>query len=123
MLYGFWLESPKSYYQQCFYRKEKEDCDTDFSHIYVQSVSMAGRVDTTAKMSQVSSRQQHRSNAEAQTPAKYFKRNVAIPTRPHREYQCKVFAFGGSCHFTTWPRFKCSLHERCWPQASYHLAE
>ena len=71
-----------------FYRKEKEDCDTDFSHICVQSVSMAGRVDTNAKMSPVPARQQHRSNAEAQTTKMYFKRNVAIPIRPHHhEYQ------------------------------------
>ena len=55
-----------------FYRREKKDCDTDFSHIYMQSALIAGRVDTNAKMSQVSSRQQHRSNAEAQTPKKVF---------------------------------------------------
>ena len=99
MLCGFWLESreratvdnveARGIIQEVasFYRKEKEDCDTDFSHICVQSVSMAGRVDTNAEMSPVPSRQQHRSNAEVQTPKKYFKRNVAIPPRPHHQYQ------------------------------------
>ena len=53
-----------------FYRKRKKDCDTDppgtdVSHIYVQSVSMAGKVCTNAEMPRISSREQHHFNAEA----------------------------------------------------------
>ena len=33
-----------------FYRKEREDCGTNFSHIYNQSVSMAEKVGTAAEM-------------------------------------------------------------------------
>jgi len=40
---------------------------------------MVGKVDINSEMSRISSRQQHRSNAEAQTPKEYFKQNVAIP--------------------------------------------
>ena len=66
-----------------FYRKEREDCDANFSHIYVQSVSMAGKVGTNAEMPRISSRQQHRSNAEVQTPKEYFKQNDAIHLLDH----------------------------------------
>ena len=43
-----------------FYRKQRKDCDTDppgtdASHIYVQSVSMAGNVCTNAEMPRISS--------------------------------------------------------------------
>ena len=40
---------------------------------------MAEKVATAAEMPRLTSRQQHRSNAEAQTPREYFQRNVAIP--------------------------------------------
>ncbi|PFX12621.1 Zinc finger MYM-type protein 1 [Stylophora pistillata] len=66
-----------------FYRKEKEDCGTNFSHIYNQSVSMAEKVGTAAEMPRLTSRQQHRPNAEAQTPREYFQRNVAILLPDH----------------------------------------
>ena len=49
-----------------FYQKEREDCGTNFSRIYNQSVSMAEKVGTAAEMPRLTSRQQHRSNAEAQ---------------------------------------------------------
>ena len=63
-----------------FYRKEREDCGTNFSLIYNQSVSMAEKVGTAAEMPRLTSRQQHRrSSAEAQTPKEYLQRNVAIP--------------------------------------------
>ena len=51
--------------------------------MYNQSVSMAEKVGTAAKMPQLTSRQQHRSNAEAQTPKEYFQTNVAIPLLDH----------------------------------------
>ena len=60
------------------YRKEREDCGTNVSRIYNQSVSMAEKVGTAAGMPRLTSRQQHRSNPEAQTPIEYFQRNVAI---------------------------------------------
>ena len=66
-----------------FYRKEKEDCCTNVSRIYNQSVSMAEKVDIAAEMPRLTSRQQHRSNAEAQTAREYFQRNVAIPLLDH----------------------------------------
>ena len=66
-----------------FYRKEREECGTNFSRIYNQSVSMAEKVGTAAEMPRITSRQQHRSNAEAQTPREYFQRNVAIPLLDH----------------------------------------
>jgi len=66
-----------------FYRKEREDCGTNFSCIYNQSVSMAEKVGTAAEMPRLTSRQQHRSNAEAQTPREYFQRNVSIPLLDH----------------------------------------
>ena len=48
-----------------FYRKQREDCGTNFSHIYNQCVSMAEKVGTSAEMPRLTSRQQHCSNAEA----------------------------------------------------------
>ena len=66
-----------------FYRKEREDCCTNVSRIYNQSVSMAEKVGTAAEMPRLTSRQQHRSNAEAQTSREYFQRNVAIPLLDH----------------------------------------
>ena len=66
-----------------FYRKEREDCGTNFSHIYNQSISMAEKVGTAAKMPRLTSRQQHRSNTETQTLRGYFQRNVAIPLLDH----------------------------------------
>ena len=51
--------------------------------MYNQSVSMAEKVGTAAEMPQLTSRQQHRSNAEAQTPKEYFQTNVAIPLLDH----------------------------------------
>ncbi|KAK2561865.1 hypothetical protein P5673_015259 [Acropora cervicornis] len=47
------------------YRKQREDCGTNFSHIYNQCVSMTEKVGTAAEMPRLTSRQQHRSNAEA----------------------------------------------------------
>ena len=41
------------------------------------------KVGTNVEMPRISSKQQHRSNAEAQTPKKYFKRNVMIPLLDH----------------------------------------
>ena len=58
-----------------FYRKQREDCGTNFSHIYNQCVAMAEKVGTAAEMPRLTSRQQHRSNAEARTPREYFQRN------------------------------------------------
>ena len=66
-----------------FYRKERQNCDVSVSHIYVQSESMSGKVGTYAEMPRISLRQQRRSNAEAQTPREYFKRNVTIPLLDH----------------------------------------
>ena len=48
-----------------------------------QSVSLAEKVGTAAEMPRLTSRQQHRSNAEIQTPREYFQRNVAIPLLDH----------------------------------------
>ena len=73
---------------------------------------MAEKVGTAAEMPRLTSRQQHRSNAEAQTPRENFQRNVSIPLLDHNHYQVTrraVFAFGKSCHITTWPHSKCSL--------------
>ena len=61
----------------------KEGSITNFSRIYNQSVSMAEKVGTAAEMPRLTPRQQHRSNAEAQTPREYFQRNVAIPLLDH----------------------------------------
>ena len=66
-----------------FSRKEREDCGTNFSRIYNQSVSMAEKVGAAAEMPRLTSRQQHRSNAEVQAPREYFQRNVAIPLLDH----------------------------------------
>ena len=44
---------------------------------------MAEKVGTAAEMPRLTPRQQHRSNAEAQTPREYFQRNVAIPLLDH----------------------------------------
>ena len=65
-----------------FYRKEREDCGTNFCCTYNQSISMA-EMGTAAKMPRLTSGQQHRSNAEAQTPREYCQRNVAIPLLDH----------------------------------------
>ena len=65
------------------YCKEKKDCGTNLSRIYNRSVSMAEKVGTAAEMPRLTSRQQHRSNAEAQTPREYFQRNVTIPLLDH----------------------------------------
>ena len=98
-----------------FYRKEREECGTNFSRIYNQSVSMAEKVGTAAEMPRITSRQQHRSNAEAQTPREYFQRNVAIPLLDHI-IMCIEEQFSPSAHITTWPRSKCSLFKKCQPQ-------
>ncbi|XP_078371311.1 52 kDa repressor of the inhibitor of the protein kinase-like [Oculina patagonica] len=66
-----------------FYRKQREDCDKTFSAVYTQSVAMAEKVGTAAEMPRITSRQQHRSNTEAQNPKIYFQRNVAIPLLDH----------------------------------------
>ena len=65
------------------YCKERKDCGTNFSRIYNRSVSMVEKVITAAEMPRLISRQQHRSNAEAQTPREYFQRNVIIPLLDH----------------------------------------
>lgn len=65
------------------YCKERKDCGTNFSRIYNRSVSMAEKVVTAAEMPRLTSSQQHRSNAEAQTPREYFQRNVTIPLLDH----------------------------------------
>ena len=44
---------------------------------------MAEKVGTAAEMARLKSRQQYRSNAEAQIPREYFQRNVAIPFLDH----------------------------------------
>ena len=49
----------------------------------MQSVSVAVKVGSNAEMPGISSRQQHRFNAGAQTPKEYFKRNVAIALLDH----------------------------------------
>ena len=51
--------------------------------VYNQSVSVAEKVGPAAEMPRLTSRQQHRSNAEAQTAGEYFQRNVAIPLLDH----------------------------------------
>ena len=66
-----------------FDREQRGDCGTNFSHVYKQCVSMAEKVGTAAEMPRLTSRQPHRSNAEARSPREYFQRNVAIPLLDH----------------------------------------
>ena len=60
------------------YKCEWEDIDSSFTTVYTQSVRMAEKVGTTATKPRITSRQRHRSNAEASTPCEYFRRNLAI---------------------------------------------
>ena len=61
------------------YQDEQKMVDSSFAPIYTQSVRMAEKVGTVPGMPSITSRQQHRCNAEASSPREYFKRNVAIP--------------------------------------------
>ena len=65
------------------YQDERKKVDSSFAPIYTQSVRMAEKVGTVPEMPHITSRQQHRCNAEASSPREYFKRNVAIPVLDH----------------------------------------
>ena len=65
------------------YQDERKKVDSSFTPIYTQSVRMAEKVGTVLGMPRITSRQQHRCNAEASSPREYFKRNVAIPVLDH----------------------------------------
>ena len=65
------------------YQDERKEVDSSFAPIYTQSVTMAEKVGTVARMPRITSQQQHRSNTEAGSPREYFQRNVAIPVLDH----------------------------------------
>ena len=80
---------------------------------------MAEKVGTAGEMPRLTSRQQHRSIAEAQTPREYFKRNVTIPLLDHI-IMCIEEQFSPSAKLATSvlgpARSKCSLFKKCQPQ-------
>ena len=65
------------------YHLERENIDSSFAPVYARRVRMAERVGNTIEMPRITSKQQHRSNAEASSPCEYFQRNVAIPFNDH----------------------------------------
>ena len=65
------------------YQVERKNVDSSFVAIYTHSVRMAEKIGTVVGMPRITSRQQHRSNAEASSPREYFQRNIAIPLLDH----------------------------------------
>ena len=65
------------------YKDERKNIDAGFAKIFDQSIRIADKVGSTVGMPRIASRQQHRSNAAATTPCKYFQINVAIPLLDH----------------------------------------
>ena len=70
---------PKTYIGGC----KRNDIDTSFSLIYTQSITMAEKVGTAVGMPHITTRQQHRNNAETNSVQEYFKRSIAIPLLDH----------------------------------------
>ena len=66
-----------------FYREQRQTIETVFVHIYDQAVRMAEKVGTDPSKPRSVGRQQHRSNAPADTIQQYYTRNVAIPFLDH----------------------------------------
>ena len=56
------------------YKDQRKDVDASFSLIFAQSTRMAEKVGAAVEMPRITSRQKHRSNAEALSPQEYFKK-------------------------------------------------
>ena len=65
------------------YKDQRKDVDASFSLIFTQSTRMAEKVGAAVEMPRITSRQKHRSNAEALSPQEYLKKNVVIPFLDH----------------------------------------
>lgn len=65
------------------YKDERRNVECGFAKIFEHSKRVAEKVGSTIEMPRIASRQQHRSNAAADTPCEYFQRNVAIPLLDH----------------------------------------
>ena len=64
------------------YKDERKNIDVGFAKVFDQSIRIGDKVGSTVGMPRIASRQ-HRSNAAATTPCKYFQINVAIPLLDH----------------------------------------
>lgn len=65
------------------YKQERRKVQVGFQAIYDQSVRLAEKVGTIPSMPRITGRQQHRSNATAESVFEYFKKNAAIPFLDH----------------------------------------
>ena len=65
------------------YQRERENMEVGFKAIYDHAVRMADQVGVFPSMPRIAKRQQHRSNAPAESPFDYYNRNVAIPFLDH----------------------------------------
>ena len=65
------------------YQLERENMKGGFKAIYDHAVRMADQVGVIPSMPRIAKRQQHRSNAPAESPFDYYNRNVAIPFLDH----------------------------------------
>ena len=68
---------------QDVYASERTDIDGGFHRIYEQAVRMAENVGSSPCKPRSAQKQQHRSNAPAETTEEYYKRNCAIPFLDH----------------------------------------
>ncbi|XP_035668943.1 52 kDa repressor of the inhibitor of the protein kinase-like [Branchiostoma floridae] len=68
---------------QEIYKKEREEVEKGFGHIFEQSQRMAEKVGSAPEMPRIAVRQQHRANAMAASPREYYQRNVVIPFLDH----------------------------------------
>ena len=65
------------------YQRERENMEVGYKAIYDHAVRMADQVGFISSMPRIAKRQQHRSNAPAESPFDYYNRNVAIPFLDH----------------------------------------
>ena len=65
------------------YQRERENMEVGFKAIYDHAVRMADQVGVIPSMPRIAKRQQHRSNAPAESPFEYYNRNVAIHFLDH----------------------------------------
>lgn len=65
------------------YANERTEVDKNFQKIHDHAVRMAEKVGCSPSKPRTAQRQQHRSNAPAETVVEYYKRNCAIPFLDH----------------------------------------
>ena len=65
------------------YQKEREKVEEGFTTIDEHSVRVESHVGVDSSMPRIATWQQHRSNAPAECPFEYYKKNVTIPFLDH----------------------------------------